>query len=251
VTVFAIPAPARALLTQAAAPLVQCLDAVGRDDALVLGGGTALAARWQHRQSTDIDLWLPDTLFFQHQAHLVELLQKTFQVHAHIQERDDGTRTLAGITPEGEFTIGTVPPLLPAIIPSAVAAERDAEWGIRLEPVAETLAKKLRWRMAQNDTIVARDLYDIVTASREDPVALDQALGTLARSMRLDIADRIVEIGPSANQAGRPLTGVHRPDWQRDLVALAVPLIADGPNLPPPSPIQSTADPEDDDVRDR
>jgi len=122
VTVFAIPAPARALLTRAAAPLVQCLDAVGRDDALVLGGGTALAARWQHRQSTDIDLWLPDNLFFQHQAYLVELLQKTFQVHAHIQERDDGTRTLAGITPEGEFTIWTVPPLLPAIIPSAVVA---------------------------------------------------------------------------------------------------------------------------------
>jgi len=135
--------------------------------------------------------------------------------------------------------------------PVRCCCQRDAEWGIRLEPVAETLAKKLRWRMAQNDTIVARDLYDIVTASREDPVALDQAFGTLTGSMRLDIADRIVEIGPSANQAGRLLTGVHRPDWQRDLVALAVPLIADGPGLPSPSPIRSTADPEDDDVRDR
>ena len=51
---------ARRLFVLAHAALSETLS----DDAYSLGGGTALAARWQHRDSTEIDLVMsPETCF--------------------------------------------------------------------------------------------------------------------------------------------------------------------------------------------
>ena len=59
VSEFEIPPPADAILVQVAPALLQVLN---RED-IAIGGGTALAARWQHRQSTDIDLTVPSSAF--------------------------------------------------------------------------------------------------------------------------------------------------------------------------------------------
>ena len=58
-TGLAVPPPADAILERLGPPLLKLFD---RDDVRI-GGGTALAARWQHRRSTDIDLCVAPELF--------------------------------------------------------------------------------------------------------------------------------------------------------------------------------------------
>ena len=58
-TGLTIPPPADALLERLAPPLLRTWD---RDDVRI-GGGSALAARWRHRRSTDIDLGVAPDLF--------------------------------------------------------------------------------------------------------------------------------------------------------------------------------------------
>lgn len=56
-----LPAPADSLWRRAAKALHDLLKLVPDDrETYRMGGGTVLAARWGHRKSTDIDLWLPE-----------------------------------------------------------------------------------------------------------------------------------------------------------------------------------------------
>ncbi len=51
---YAIPSPAKEIMNQMAPILLGICSA----EQIILGGGTALAARWNHRRSTDIDLFM-------------------------------------------------------------------------------------------------------------------------------------------------------------------------------------------------
>lgn len=56
-----LPAPARGLWAQTAAELHRLLKRLPtRAEGYGIGGGTVLAARWNHRKSTDIDLTVPE-----------------------------------------------------------------------------------------------------------------------------------------------------------------------------------------------
>lgn len=55
-----LPEPARTLWTRHREAIEQIATTPGAESRIMLGGGTLLAARWNHRESTDIDVLLPD-----------------------------------------------------------------------------------------------------------------------------------------------------------------------------------------------
>ncbi len=159
---------------------LQCLDGIATPDDCVLGGGTALAARWNHRLSVDIDLftseanykrfkpaldrraetWKANTTFFEVRIH-------PSVVHCHMS---DGL----------EFSIAgsdnvTLRPL---------SNEREAATGVRLQSTGEIIARKIRARMINRGSYVVRDAYDVVCCLEYEPQALNEALGALTYGER-------------------------------------------------------------------
>ena len=55
-----LPEPARTLWTRHRGAIERVATANGAESRIMLGGGSVLAARWNHRKSTDIDVLLPD-----------------------------------------------------------------------------------------------------------------------------------------------------------------------------------------------
>ena len=145
-----------------------------------MGDGTALAARWHHRQSVDIDLFTSDANYRRIKPALDRRAEKwkadaTFSevrihpsvVHCHLS---DGL----------EFSIAgsddvTLRPL---------SNEREAVTGVRLQSTAEIIARKIRARMINRESYVVRDAYDVVCCLEFDPQALNEALGALTRGER-------------------------------------------------------------------
>ena len=76
-------------------------------DGFAIGGGTALAARWGHRTSTDIDIILDAEVFSRARDGLHEALNRT-----RILRLESGLGWMSGFFPEGDFGIATTPPLL-------------------------------------------------------------------------------------------------------------------------------------------
>ncbi|MCY4198062.1 MAG: nucleotidyl transferase AbiEii/AbiGii toxin family protein [Rhodobacteraceae bacterium] len=234
-TDYTIGPPASEILARAAPPVLALLDRTGHGDALILGGGTALAARWgNHRRSTDIDLCLARNIFDKYFDQIAVQLAKNFVGAVKVVDAINPGITARSM--EGEFSIATSPPLLPEIVPAEMDADRDAVWGIRLEPTAEILAKKLFHRMGEKEKFVSRDLYDIRTAAEEDPDALQRALATLVPAIRNGLVKTVSGLGAQAAKLGRPLTDVHRSDWLPDLGEVAGRIIAEGPTRTPVAP---------------
>lgn len=212
---LAIPPPADAILERLGPPLLRTWD---RDDVRI-GGGTAVAARWRHRRSTDIGLWVAPDLFRRAGEDF-----RTLAIEAGTANVRSARGWLNGIFPEGEFSISTSEPLLE----TGSEAEREARFGLPLESVAEILARKLALRMYGNGEFVSRDFYDLCTASERDGASLEQALTALSSDERSEIAREISGYGPSANSRGRPLTAVHRPEWLPDLAGLTARIVEHG-----------------------
>ena len=214
---FCVLPPADAILEQVAPLLLQTF--ASKD--IAIGGGTALAARWCHRQSTDIDMTVPHDMFIGVRVQLAERL--TASSLTGIRHGQDW---LNGETTEGEFSIATIAPLLPH---PSVPSDHETMFGLLLDPTSEILARKLRLRIYGNGEFVSRDFYDICTAAERDPVALDQALSTLSAGERIDIAEEIASLGAKAASSGRELKDVHRPHWLPSLASRTAELIVDGP----------------------
>ena len=215
-TGLAIQSPADAILERLGPPLLQTWD---RDDVRI-GGGPALAARWHHRRSTDIDLWVAPDLFRRAGEDF-----RNLAIEAGAANVRSGRGWLNGLFPEGEFSISTTEPLLDP----GIGAEREARFGLPLESVPEILARKLALRMYGNGEFVSRDFYDICTASERDGAALERALTALSSAERSEIAREISVYGPSANRRGQPLTEVHRPEWLPDLAGRTARIVECGP----------------------
>ena len=215
-TGLAIQSPADAILERLGPPLLQTWD---RDDVRI-GGGTALAARWHHRRSTDIDLWVAPDLFRRAGEDF-----KNLAIEAGAANVRSGRGWLNGLFPEGEFSISTTEPVLEP----GTGEERESRFGLPLESVPEILARKLALRMYGNGEFVSRDFYDICTASERDGAALERALTALSSDERSEVAREISGYGPSANSRGRPLTEVHRPEWLPDLAGRTARIVEYGP----------------------
>ncbi len=138
---------------------------------LLLGGGTALAARWQHRDSFDIDLFTAPSTYTE------AIYDQSSRFEARLEELPGSrilTLGLEGCTVYCEH--GRV---------EIVASSPQTRHGrsqdstcdpmIALETNVEILAKKLHRRMLSHGRIVPRDLYDMAVARRLEPEALEEA----------------------------------------------------------------------------
>ncbi|MCY4541438.1 MAG: nucleotidyl transferase AbiEii/AbiGii toxin family protein [Rhodobacteraceae bacterium] len=220
---YETPQPARQILDRAAPVLLAGLT---RKEILI-GGGTALAARWGHRSSSDIYITVLPAAFSRSIDRLIQMLGQTG-----IAQFESGQGWMKGVYEEGEFGISTTEPLLPVRVEPR---ERESIWNIALESIEEILARKILLRMNQNGEFVVRDFYDVVTAGDLAPQTLEAALTVLENHQRKEIADEITHfgarLGNRITNLGRPLLDVHRPEWLPTLANRAALLIADGHGL--------------------
>ena len=153
-----------------------------------LGGGTALASVWTHRHSTDIDLFIEQSVFraVMRDSVVAASLRTTFEemIGPVIVELTDGF--IKGVSQLGEFNLTTIPRLLDTESNTRVLGTQ-----VYLEDPAEILAKMIRNRMLHNGILLARDLFDIATAYEIASVALVSALQTITLEESLDIASEI------------------------------------------------------------
>ena len=214
-TGLAVPPPADAILERVG-PL---LPRIWNSDDVRIGGGTALAARWRHRRSTDIALCVAPDLLRRAGEDV-----RTLAVDAGARSVRFARGWLNGVFPEGEFSISAAEPLLD----TGTGVEREARFGLPLESVAETLARKLVLRMHECGELLSRDFYDLCTAAERDGASLERALSTLSSDERDEVAREISGCGPSADRRGRPLTELHRPEWLPDLARLTARIVECG-----------------------
>ena len=157
---------------------------LGGEHKMRLGGGTALAARWEHRHSTDVDLFVDasdyEKLFKGEQRFRAALGLHTRSARSIVVEPGFARIVL---TDGGEISVSTSP----SLTAHPVSGDTVRGTSVPLETTAEILAKKLRYRMIQNAQIVPRDLYDISFARWNDPKALQTALSTLKDEHLQDI----------------------------------------------------------------
>ena len=146
-----------------------------------LGGGTALAARWAHRHSTDVDLFIglaPYERLFNQRAAFRDHVHR--HLGAHAVDVDSGLATIHFRQNDqlGEVTLATSTPL--TRLPSSSDTVRNT--AVHLEATAEILAKKLHYRMFLQARLLPRDLYDLAVASDQDPGPLRSALSVVDTS---------------------------------------------------------------------
>lgn len=190
---------------------------------IVLGGGTALAARWQHRRSTDIDLFMEAADF----QELYGKLETSLNKATGLLTWHDGPGWCRGSFAEGEFSIATTPPLINR--DQAEGRDVDGKWGITLEYPDEILAKKLRLRIYGNGEFVVRDCYDLVTAAEEYPDVLECALSILTERQRVEIAAEMRSRNMVGMLEGRTLDTPHHPEWIHDLSLRTAEIVEHGP----------------------
>lgn len=162
---------------------------LGGEHHLRLGGGTALAARWAHRHSTDVD-------FFTDRASYDRLWERRDAFRRAIERSTRGPPELSIrpantkiVLPDGEITLFTTPTWTDQ--PRSADSVRGTR--VPLETSAEILAKKLTGRMLDSRTLLARDLYDFAVARHRDPAAAKTAMKNIdtsaLRQLRRELRD--------------------------------------------------------------
>lgn len=180
-----LPSPANALFQRVYATLDELIRPVIPGGTLGrLGGGTALAARWRHRRSTDIDIALPVGTGLgrydpERDDRLVERMAALGAVHADIR-----FRRFTFTFPNGKLDLAEMDPQLRV---GHTLAEVD---GVRVEVYdnAQILCGKLEGR---GNVLPERDIFDIAVAANLDASALSTAVNHLDADYRREIVHRV------------------------------------------------------------
>lgn len=200
--------------------LTRALDSIVPLDVLVLGGGTVLAARWRHRVSTDLDLFIEQRTFaakIYRQAHLLwprasELFDAVDLGREHFGARWRGI----------DITLSTA--WCSALLDVQERSDESLE-GIALETNAAILVRKMQGRMWGHGMFTERDVYDLAVAARHDPAALRAALSALTDEERTSIA-RELRLSKQWDQPEKQLLSPTHPDIANNLRAAAVEILA-------------------------
>ena len=179
--------PARSLFAQTAALLEKRLPPIlPPGTSWCIGGGTVLAAQWQHRLSTDIDIFLPG------HAGIAAISPQWNPAFVHEMEALGATRVdvqakgLKFTLPSGRVEITALDPT-PPLKPHSVRIDGHE---VNVLPNACILAGKLTGRGMR---MPARDVFDVCAASELDPFALRCAVNQMPAQMRSEVAARLLE----------------------------------------------------------
>lgn len=146
-----------------------------------IGGGTVLAAQWQHRVSTDIDIFLPAragiaALSPQWDDRFVNEMESLGATRVEVQ-----AKSLKFSFPSGRVEITALDPT-PSLAPVLVEVEGRE---VRVLPNACILAGKLTGRGMR---MPARHVFDICVAADLDPASLRCAVNQMPAQMRSEVA---------------------------------------------------------------
>lgn len=195
---LSLPSGPRELLEAVRAPLAL---AFGGENNLRLGGGTALAARWHHRHSTDVDIFVepePYRHFHWNTGGRFHLdLTAAAPVDRLIIGRTGAYMSFQGLP--GHVSVAPVRGLPDDPRSPDTVAGTD----LPLETTAEILAKKLAFRMALEKELVRRDLYDIAFAREREPAALQTALDALQTRELAEIRAAFEDHRANPNASGQ------------------------------------------------
>ena len=140
---------------------------------VMLTGGTVLNARWNHRESIDIDILLPDRddvteLWPEKRLDLQsttggEILRKTrFRITAEV--------------PQGILDIS-------AMQPELTGSEQKTDIEGHIETVL-TSAQIIRGKLNRIKDALPRDAFDLIAAAKAEPIALEIAVNALSPDQR-------------------------------------------------------------------
>ena len=160
---------------------------VGGESNLVLGGGTALIARWHHRRTHDLDFFIEAGPYARLHQNAVAFERDLRAVGA-IRSLKVRPYTAVILFQDGtEISIGTTP----AFTDNPRSTDTVRGTSVTLETSAEILAKKIGGRILRNNIFVPRDLYDLVIAWRSEPDAVAAALHCFTPDLLQQIADEL------------------------------------------------------------
>lgn len=131
------------------------------------GGGTAMMLQIDHRESRDVDIFVPDPQLLSY------LDPKLHDFEFEIRPSDysgDGTgfiKLAFGGIGEIDFIVG------PAMTDTPTTRRTIEGENVNLETVAEVIAKKIRYRGA---SIKPRDIFDVAAAAKHDRNSIINAL---------------------------------------------------------------------------
>ena len=179
-----LPEPARTLLRQVKAALDEWVTPVCPEEApWRIGGGTLLAARWGHRLSTDIDIFLDE------RSGLGALNPRRDMGFTRAME-DAGAERLSveDRSLKYQFRAGRVE--IAQLDPRPKVGHEIARvegWRIPALRNTQILTGKLGGRGLRSPV---RDIFDIAVAGRKDPDALEEAVNLLGRDSIREIATK-------------------------------------------------------------
>lgn len=155
------------------------------NDTLAIGGGTILQARWEHRISTDLDLFSPHKTF-----HDV-VQSKASQMEPELCSIPgvDATKTWV----EAGSICCLVKGVELTVLPAESLNNEDSgcvvpRTTLYTETTTTILYKKMLLRMLAGGAYEARDVFDLYTAMEKDPDALHRAITLIPQHSRNNIA---------------------------------------------------------------
>jgi len=170
---------------------------LGGEDRMRLGGGTALAARWAHRHSADVDL-VTD------QESYVRLWERRDAFVRAIIHRAGPMEVLTVLRWNTKIVLhgGREVTLFTSLPQTDNPRSEDTVRGTRvpLETNAEILAKKLWGRMLDSRKLLARDLYDFAVARHHDPAAVKAAMKNIGVSDLRQLKHELTSLGEGWTQ---------------------------------------------------
>ena len=145
---------------------------------VVIGGGTALEARWHHRRSTDLDLFAP----LPYLSSLMTVPRDQIETELHrLGQPSDRFNAAVGATHLQCVVAG---------VPISLSGTRgfwkddhdpcvEASTRMPLAPSADILLRKMQGRTLAQGRALARDAYDFVIARALDPISFRDAIAHL------------------------------------------------------------------------
>jgi hypothetical protein len=147
---------------------------------VVIGGGTVLMFRFEHRLSRDIDFFMYDVQWL---SLLTPRLNDTTAAMA--TDYVEQPNSIKLVLPHGDIDFVVAGPVTDA---KAVETLEFIGRTFLLEPTEEILAKKLFYRAAR---FQPRDVFDLMVAAELDREAAARAMA--AADSKIDILDRSLE----------------------------------------------------------
>ena len=163
-----LPEPAATLWRKHHAAIERIANEKHAESRLLIGGGTVLAARWEHRESTDIDVFLPEreNLNDARKGGALDLAKATGGTEVFSSDRQVTIEL-----PEGEIDISASGPRLPGL------EEPDVVNGRSVTVLAS--AQILLGKLYRTNQAVTRDAYDLGVAAEAKPRALEIAINAI------------------------------------------------------------------------